>query len=297
MNSRTLANLLLLIILIVFAGYYLTTKNKTADIKRLTSLTLDEINTIRIPRENNLDIVLQKTSSEDNEITWQMLKPYAIKAHQFRINTLLSLTQTPIEDSYDSRTLTLSDYALDKPRARIVFNSTEIHFGKTNPLNNKRYLLSNDQLSLVNDQLYPLVSAQAATFVDLSLLHNNDIHSISLPDVKIHRLDNIHWESTSSKPTDKQLSADQIQSLLETWRNAQAFAVHRYLPRKKIGLIKITFKNSSIDFELSDNDPWLIIARPDLGIEYHLDKSLSHALLTPLLDVPETQGEIDAGTP
>lgn len=287
MNSRTLINLLLLLMLLAFISFYVNTKNKTIDVQRLTSLSLEEINNIRIPRNDNTDIILQKNTSPDGETAWYMVKPYAIKAHQFRVNTLLALSQTPVDESYDIQTLNLEHYALDKPRARIIFNSTEISFGKSNPLNNKRYLKSDDKLVLVNDESYPLVSAQAATFVDLSLFSGKKITALTLPDLEIKQTETAHWKSTSGTLTDNALSADQVQMLLENWRGAQAFAVHKYMPRKKLGMIEITFSDSIINFELSDDDPWLILARPELGIEYHLDSPLKKKLLDPFDSISE----------
>jgi len=290
MNSRTLTNIILLLVLLAFIGFYINTKNKPVEIQRITDLSIDKINSIRIPRDNNADIILQKNNSPTGTTEWHMIKPYAIKAHQFRVNTLLGLSQTPIDESYDSSALNLQHYALDKPRARIIFNSTEISFGKSNPLNNKRYLKSGNKLVLVNDQTYPLVSAQAATFVDLRLLPEQTITALSLPDLQIKKTETAHWKSTSKKIPDNVLNADQIQTLLENWRSAQAFAVHKYMPRKKLGMIKISFENSNIIFELSDDDPWLILARPDLGIEYHMDSSLKKKLFGPFNTISEPTG-------
>jgi Domain of unknown function (DUF4340) len=281
MNSRTLTNIILLFVLLAFIGFYINSKNKAPDIQRLTTLSLDEINNIQIPRDGKTDIVLQKQTDLNGKAIWHMVKPYAIKAHQFRANTLLGLSQLPIDESFDSRTLNLQHYALDKPRARIVFNKTEISFGKTNPLNNQRYLKTDNKLVLVSDETYPLVSAQPATFVDLMLLPEKNISALALADLQIEKMQGAHWKSSSKALSANALTADQIQTVLQNWRGAQAFAVHRYMPRKKLGMIKITFEDTVIDFELSDDDPWLILARPDLGIEYHLDSSQKENLFGP----------------
>jgi len=287
MNSRTFINILLLLVLLSFIGLYVNSKNTTTEVKRLTSLSLNEITSIRIPHGDKADIVLQKQTLANGEARWNMLEPYSIKAHSFRVNTLLSLSQLPIDESFDSTTLNLQHYALDKPRARIIFNSTEIAFGKTNPLNNKRYLKSENRLVLINDETYPLVSAQAASLVDLMLLHDKNISTLTLADLKIEKTPNAHWKSSSKEIPDNALTADQIQSLLENWRGAQAFAVHKYMPRKKLGTIKITIGDAVINFELSDDDPWLILARRDLGIEYHLDSSQKQKLFGPFNSTPE----------
>lgn len=246
------------------------------EVTRLTSLQLDEINEIRIPKNNGNDILFNKSQSSNGETFWEMLSPYKIKAHQFRINTLLSLTQTPVQKFYASSDINLMDYELDKPRARIIFNNTSISFGKSNPLSSQRYILSENKMTLLLDQLYPLVSAQASTFVDLNLLPDNaTISSIKLPDLGINKTQQNTWGITPAK----KLTADEIQAFIENWMNAQAFSVHRYLQRKQLGVIKILTEQGNIDFIISDDDPWLILARPDLNIEYHLDKTFKNKLL------------------
>jgi len=278
MNSRNLVNLLLLVTLIAFASFYIHKKNQSVEIKRLTTLDISEITNIKIPREDGTEILFEKTAISNGQSEWQMRRPYQMKAHQFRINSLLGLTQTPVDKIYNASTLELSQYALDKPRAQIYFNDTLISFGKSSPVNNKRYLMTGSQLTLLEDQIYPLVSAQPTTFIDLNLLNTgHDIIAIKTPDIYLTKNDSGLWVTQP----EMQLNADEIHSLLEDWKNLQAFAVHRYMKRKQLGEIIITTKDQQIIFEISDDDPWLILARPDLGIEYHIDNTLKKKLLGP----------------
>jgi hypothetical protein len=200
-----------------------------------------------------------------------------IKAHAFRINTLLKLSQLPVEQTWPADKLNLADYGLQPPRARIQFNQQQIAFGKTNPLNNKRYLLHNHKISLHADETYPLVSAQPSSLVDLYLLQQIEPLEIITPQLQLYKNETGHWQSN------KELTADQIQNILQQWRNAQAFAVHAYMPRKQLGKVTVQLAQQTIKFEISDDDPWLILARPELGIEYHLDASLK----TQLLEIPD----------
>jgi len=270
MNSRNLVNLSLLIFLIIFVAIYLGSRKIEVDSKHLTSLSLNEINKIEIHKNNN-NIVFKK---EDKGI-WYMQNPYQIKAHQFRINTLLSLSQITLQESYNIDTLSLSDYALDTPRAHITFNETDVLFGKTNTINNKRYFLAENKMSLINDQTYPLVSAHASSFINLSLLDDGfQIIKIQTPVTTVQRDQNNLWQSSGKNI----LNADQVQSFLEHWKSAQAFAVHEIVEKPTIDTIVISSKNDTIVFHIKDNDPWLILSRPDLNIEYHLDKSMKNFL-------------------
>lgn len=237
----------------------------------ITSINTDEITDIRISKDSNNDIIFKKNKNA----IWHMTEPYNLKAHQFRIKTLLSLTKTPIDNSYNTDSLTLSSYALAPPRARITFNQTEISFGKTSPVNNKRYLMTNNKMFLAYEKIYPLVNAQASSFIDLSLLPDNfNITKIQTPSSAIFLNKNNTWESSSKN----QLDADQIQLFLQHWKSAQAFAVHKYTNRKQLGKIEISSNTRTLVFEIADDDPWLILALPEINIEYHLDKSLKDTL-------------------
>lgn len=270
MNSRSLVNILLLALLIMSGTFFYMRDNQKPQTLQLTQLKPEDIQRIYIPRDNENDILIIKQSPAPGHEYWQMKKPYDIKAHSFRVRTLLAITQLQVDKRYASGDLKLPDYALAPPRARIIFNDTEISFGKTNPVSNKRYLMADDFISLHTDQSFPLVSAQATSFIDLSLLNTqHKIEKIQLPQLELYRTENAQW---LSKP-DQHLNAEQAQSLIESWSAAQAFAIHKYLARKQLGKIIITSQAGDTVFDISDDDPWLILGRADLGIEYHLDAS------------------------
>ncbi len=275
MNSRNLVNVFLFILLLAFVSFYYLRNSETQHTIRLTSLNPDSIERIRIPRDNNRDILIVKQASASGKHVWRMKQPYDIEAHPFRIKTLLAITQLEVDKQYSTNELKLETYALAPPRARIIFNDTEIAFGKTSPLNSKRYLMANNQVSLHLDQSYPLVSAQASSLISLSLLgEEQSIQGLQLPDLSVHKSANGNWRTTP----ENQLTEQQIQTLLDNWNNAQAFSVHQYMPRKQLGKIHITTQAGEITFDITDDDPWLILAREDLGIEYHLDLSLKPGL-------------------
>lgn len=271
MNKRSLLNLFLFIFLVSAIFIFYNKRRETDTSLYLTSLNADDITLITITKPDNREFVFEKKPGS----LWYMTQPFQLKAHQFRINTLLKLLRTPVSKTYDTGSLDLSHYALLKPRAKIKFNDTEILFGKTNPVNNKRYLLVDNKISLILDQTYPLVSAQAASFIGLSLLPNNfNINRIKTPASSIYLDNDGKWTSTEKAS----LNADQIQVLLSNWRSAKAFAVHKYLKRKDLGKIEISSETKTLIFQITDEEPWIVLALPDLNIEYHIDKSQKNSL-------------------
>ncbi len=271
LNSRILVNLFLLLVLAVFIFLLINKEQQLPESYKLTSLSLNDIHTIKIPRADGQPILLEKNN------IWIMKSPYQIRAHQFRINTLLNISQLSSETQYDASQLKLSEYGLQPARASIVFNDTEIHFGKSNPVNGKRYLLNDNNLFLILDDTYPLVSAHATSLIDLKLIDSDkSLTSIELPDFSLIKTNNGQWQSTSSK-----LNPEKIATLLEHWNHAQAYAVHRQSTRNIIGQIKLGFKDETISLHIAEDDNWLILIRTDLNIEYHLDPALKQKLLDP----------------
>jgi len=278
-NSRSLLNMGMVIFLAIFISLFYFNKNAPDTASLLTHLSLNEISSIKIHRQTESkptasNILLSKKTDG----FWYMTAPYSLKAHQFRINTLLGLSQLPVGKTYESSSLDLSQYSLDKPRARITFNNTEIRFGKTSPLNNMRYFLAEGKMALLADDIYPLVSAQASSFIDLSLIPDNfRITKIRTPIASVFLNGDGKWINSKTEHHSNPLNADQIQTLLQHWNSVQAFAVHKYLPRKQphkqLGIIEISSHTKTIVFHISDDDPWLILAIPELNIEYHLDQS------------------------
>lgn len=282
MSSRLLLNLLLLILVLGLITITQLVPNPPSDTTSVVALNRDAVNLITIKRPQN-DIILEKQGSD-----WFMRAPHPTRAHVFRINRLLDLTEVVDDHSYDINSLQLANYGLDSPRAEILFNGQLIQFGNSNPVNHKRYIRSQDRLFLINDSLYPLISSQPTSFVDLSLLAKTDrIQKLVLPELTLSKAPQQHWKTENTRHT---FSADQIQTLIQHWQSAQAFGVHAFMPRKHLGDISIHLESGKvIHLQISDDTPWLILANTDLGIEYHFDGKLTQQLLPApetLLDTP-----------
>ncbi|MCW9013855.1 MAG: DUF4340 domain-containing protein [Gammaproteobacteria bacterium] len=269
MKSRLLLNIGLAILL---AGIFVFLLDQQTDNKASISflpLTDNNITRITIPGEHG-DIQLIK---KDNH--WHMLSPFEIRAHNFRIRHLLQLLKTPIDKQYDARQLKLSSYELDPPKAAIYFNDTKVLFGKTNPVTQQRYLQIDKQLFLLHEEIFPLISSQATSFVDASIIPGDrKINKLVSDSINIS-LTAAGWKNSAAT----EIEADAIIGLIESWQSAQAFGVHLLMPRKNLGKIEISLDNGDIiKLEITDQSPWLILARPEQGIEYHLDPNLINKL-------------------
>ena len=93
----------------------------------------------------------------------------------------------------------------------------------------------------------------------------------------INKDTNDRWQSNID------ISADSIAATLEDWNSLQAFGIHEYMQRNQLGevLVYLEGKEKPISFQITDTDPWLILARPELGLEYHLDIEAYDKLIAP----------------
>lgn len=271
MQSRILLNVLMLISVLALAiAAWFVYQDKHA-VQYLSSLPATEVKRIVIPREHG-DIVLVA-----NAEGWRMQQPFAMPAHAFRVQSLLKLLQTPVTQSYSASELDLAQLGLMPSRASIRFNDREIHFGKSNPVNHKRYLLSEDRVYLLNDSLYPLVSAEAASLISLTLLEPGmTINKIALPKLILQKSADNAWHDQDGKI----VAADSAQQLLDNWQAATAYSVHAYMARPNAKPVVLQFNNQpALHLLVVADTNALIIGRPDAGVEYHFDAQYAANIL------------------
>lgn len=275
MQSRTLLNIALFLVVVLLAVYIYDTNKKeqaSSESGQLTQLSADEVTQISI-HHNQRHIELRR---EDNK--WRMLRPINITANSFRIDTLLKMLSTVSHAEYSTADLDLDKYGISDASTSISFNDITIDFGIVNPINDYRYVRINDTVHLIDDHFYPLLSSQTGTLVARELIDSDAIiDKLVLPQQTLYRDENNLWRS--SDETDP----DAISETLHHWQHSQAFGVHNYMQRESQADISVYLAGDaeSVRFYVTDTDPWLIIARPDLGIEYHFNLEFYDRLLKP----------------
>jgi hypothetical protein len=277
MKKTTLVNLALLLIIgiLVLLTIYEPGIEKPPEAPLLLPLKRDEVKHILIRRDGQETVELAK--GKDGK--WQLLQPIKITASDFRIDSLLRITESKSLGSFSADPAKLSSYKLDKPKTELVLNNaTTITFGATTPLDQRRYVLLNNKVHLISDNLYYFMISAWPTFVSMiPLPEKGTITALQLPKLGLHWQEN-HWQL---EPKQKIESADSITKLLDAWKFAAATSVKVY-DGKKGDKITLQFKDEKepLQFLLTALEPDLVLARPDLGIEYHFPAELADELLT-----------------
>lgn len=264
MQARLLLNLCLLIAATGLAVFLLQDSNKKTGPAEvlLTTVPPETVTRIQIIRADHDTLSFVKQSG-----SWQMQHPYAVTANEIRINALLNLLRASSYSRFNKKDLQLSNFQLDKPQVSITFNETRMDFGEASPLGEQRYVLVNNEVHLINDSPYQQLQAPATFFLSPRLLPAGKmIHAIKLPDHEL-RIQNGVWTITP----ETNIGADKLVELVNAWRDAEAISINKYEDGDS---------GDKILVELGDQDLWtfllinkpqeFILARPDLGIQYHL---------------------------
>jgi hypothetical protein len=273
MQSRSILNVVLfLVVLVLTLNIYIVKNSTTTSRNILTDTQPGKINRISI-KHNKRVIALKKDKGG-----WRMIEPINISTNSFRVDSILKLLKTASHGQYVIDDLDLEKYGLDQPATSIKFDDIEISFGITNPVSNYRYVKTNEKIHLIDDFYYPLLSSQIGTLVARTLLPKDaKIKKLILPENILELDKDGIWTSRQS------ISTDAIVETIRSWKNDQAFGVHNYIDRKSLGDIEVHLSNQDepIKFKITDDDPWLVIARPDLDIEYHFNTEFYNSLLKP----------------
>jgi len=277
MKKGTLINLSLLIViaLLVLLTVYEPGIEKPAEAPLLLSLKREDIQHISIQRDGQETVELEKGSDGK----WQLLKPIKIAASNYRIDSLLRISESRSLNSFPAEPAKLSGYQLDKPQAEMVLNhSVHIAFGSATPLDQRRYVLLNNTVHLISDNLYYFMVSAWPTFVSMiPLPEKSAISSLLLPGLKLQWQEN-RWQV---EPEQEIGSADIITALIDAWKFAAATAVKAYdgKPGERVA-VQLKDDKAPLQFLLTARKPDLVLARPDLGIEYHFPAEAADKMLS-----------------
>lgn len=274
MNKNNLLNLVLFLVVIALASIIYFIEEESTELEKISNSNITGISTIKIQHNQNTTTIIKSPSTH-----WKITEPVAVDANDFRINSILKLLNAPVHNQYSLDEINTSDTGLAKPLTSIQFNNHTIEFGIINPATNLRYIKFNNTVYTIEDVYYPLLSSHFGTLVSLNLLPaDSKIEKLVLANQTIAKDGSGLWQSNSK------MSADNINRTLDHWRNDQAFGVHQYMQRKEdLGevFVYIEGQQQPLTYIITDTDPWLILARPEIGLEYHLDIEAYNNLITP----------------
>ncbi len=275
MKSRLWLNLALVVVIAVLAAliYFKPGIKKPAPPATLTHLRAADITSIRISRVHTPTVELVRDGA-----SWRMTAPLDIQADQYLVKNLLDDMNESVKSSFPAKQADLGKYGLNPPPIRLWLNRTEFDFGATEPINDYRYVKTGDSIRLTPGLLYFRLIHSPMWWVSKRLLPKDaHIIGLQLPHATL-TLKNDKWQLAPANPA---LSADAIQNLVTAWSTAQAISVGKLGPGKPEGEVAIELAHVAkpLRFAILKEPGFLVLARPDLGLQYNLDRYQRTSLL------------------
>lgn len=262
-SRRWLINYLLFILIIIFTWIgmkYPITDQQKSKTPGIISLAPPDVSSIRIETADS-SFELSKQDSR-----WMLTNPVQWFANNVSAERLATLATIEPQSTLPRQDIDLSTLGLTIPRAVVTLNQQAIFFGDTNQIGNRRYLMVDPNVHLVSDVHYPFFSQGLPALIDKRLLPASlDLQSLNAPTFNIERKEN-DWVSADGK-----YDTERVKTLINHWQTKQASSIQPY-DKALTPLHKVKAHSAdagAIEFYVLSIKPEIIIARPDLGIQFH----------------------------
>jgi hypothetical protein len=263
-SQRLLINLLLIVLIggLAYAGFHFDAKNAAETKPTISELSPDDVQSIEI-EAGDLRLRLKRGIEG-----WDLESPINWPANDTIVGRLLSILNLETSALADAADVDLAQLGLQQPQMSIRFNDTLLQFGTTNNIGARRYVMQGTTLYLLPDVHLAFITEGLSALVDRRLLPRRaEITSLQLPDLEIRLDENKHWRSNRAV----EITQARMVQLVENWQELQAIRTSHFdlelMPRQ---LIEINLADGqALEFLLMSEDPEIVIAHPNIGLQYH----------------------------
>jgi hypothetical protein len=276
LSNRWILNLLLMLAIaaLVLAGLYL---GKPQDGDRdpvISELKPADVSRIEIRAgDSNLRLIRGAEG-------WSIQSPVDWAAHDANVGRLLSVLKASASPIADAADVDLEPLGLESPGASLRFNDTELRFGGSNNIGERRYVMLDSKLYLLPDVYLAFAAQGMAGLADRRLLPRRyPLQSLQLPALKITREDDESWRAEP----DSGYSQEQLSRLIDNWQELQASRVKSHDGARDEGrpIVARLQDGSSIEFRLLAIEPEVVIVNPRIGLQYHFRADFHDQLISP----------------
>mgnify|MGYP001816804885 FL=1 len=265
--------LILLIVLFTYIGNRFDVETGYQPQQSVTALKPESIETVEI-QTAEAELLLRREGSG-----WMLESPIRWPANDADVERLLSITSVKTDSRLAADEIDLATLGLQFPKASLRLNDTLVLFGGTNNIGARRYTMVGSTVYLLPDMLLTFMSQGLTGIVDQNLLPRRfELSALSLPGHEINRDANNAWRLTNANGIGQQ----QIEKLVDNWQNLQALRVKPFsaekIPQQKITAQLAEGRNH--DYYVMSIDPEIVIANPNIGLQYHFPADLYYLLIS-----------------
>jgi len=272
-SKRWLINYVLILLIVVFTyiGNRYNVQPGYQPENRISRLKSQDIKQVRIQTADS-SIQLNKVGT-----SWQIESPILWHANNIAVERIVGMVNAETDSRLPASEIDLSTLGLKFPKAILKLNETEFLFGATNNIGERRYIMSGNTVFLLTDKYLPFLTQGISGLVDRRLLPRSlPLQTLKLSTTTLNKTANSNWQSSSETITEAQAS-----QIINQWQTLEATQISDYqsgqTPMQKVtaGLDN----GGQIEFYVLSITPKIVIARPDLGLQYQFNKNHYYGLL------------------
>jgi len=274
-SRRWIINYVLVVLIVIFTyvGNRFAVSTGYQPQQSISEIKPADIDTLEIQTADTL-LTLQRDAGG-----WLLESPIRWPANNINIKRLLSIVNSDADSRLPADEINLATLGLQFPKAVLRINDTELLFGATNNIGERRYIMVDSNVFLLPDIHLPFFAQGLISIVDRRLLPRRySISRLKLPGLEISRDANDNWQVANAEDGFEQ---DQISRLVANWQDLEAAKINLFdtgaIPRQKL---EIALQDGSkFEFFLMSIEPEVVIAHPQIGLQYHFRADLYYQLI------------------
>ncbi|MCZ6669325.1 MAG: DUF4340 domain-containing protein [Gammaproteobacteria bacterium] len=275
LTRRWIINFLLIAIIAIsyFVGDRYWTDSPNQSRNPISRLKPADIMSVAYELDGN-SFVLSKSSDQ-----WQLETPVQWPANNITVERIIAILASETETSIAVDGIDLTALGLQDPKLTLRLNDTVVLFGATNNINDRRYILIGSTIFLLADVHLPFMVQGISGLIDKRLLPGSiSLQALDIAGLRLNKNNTSTWNSSNNTA----ISTDQINRLVSNWQTIEAGTIRRYDPSASVQqkIVATLSDGSSIEFLLMAREPELVIARPDLDLQYHFTEKYFDALFS-----------------
>ncbi len=276
LSKRWIANYLLLALIaaLIYAGLRVDEVPVSEASAGISKLTAADIDRLEIESGDKLIRLLRSGGA------WMIEAPINWPADGAYIERLLGIVDIEASALGKAAGIDLAPLGLQHPVAALRFNDSRLVFGTNNNIGARRYAMIESKIYLLPDAHLPFISQGLAGVIDRHLLPQRFVpQSLQLPDFDIRRGDDNGWLSTQAR----HFTSEQLGQLIANWQGLRASRITRFtLGAAPMQVIELQLTDGRImEFLLISTDPEIVIANPQIGLQYHFQSDYHNRLISP----------------
>lgn len=273
-SRRWLVNAALVALIGLFAllGYRVDFETDSGESAGMLDLAAEDVRRLEI-RTAEADFSLRRDGQH-----WMLENPIQWPANQFNVEHLLNITDARTESSFSAEGQDLARFGLDQPIAELRLNDIAVAFGINHTIGERRYTRVGPSVYLLPDVYLPFMLQGVLALVDRRLLPPSLLpQSLDLGQIELTRDADAGWRVSNGAAVEE----DWITRRIANWQNLEASRVRSLdpslAPQQRV---QARLENgASIEFQVLSSNPELVIAQPELGLQFHFSAEQYRQLL------------------